>query len=298
MTASPAVAGGLRPVSVTSAMPPTKESALLLLEEQLDRSRQWSTDASTPPRPSSLNGGGSEEECGQCEAPQAAMDDDADEREEVSQGDGFRCHLCEKIIEDGEAVYMCRDWSYCSAQCRRRGRRIAAMQLEFRRTCSGSVISTIDSAVSESSCTSSAPSRAPPIVPATKGGVIGWILGKVVGKLAKMVEGTDILREVSSYALQAATVSAADAAGERALAFPSQQLQLSASRLGEISQFGVICDSTGSAIDGCLLRGDGGYDGFATEAFGRSASSASQDSDHHRAAAHSDFARLIEGTVL
>eukprot|EP00929_Paragymnodinium_shiwhaense_P045361 TRINITY_DN23184_c0_g1_i2.p1 TRINITY_DN23184_c0_g1~~TRINITY_DN23184_c0_g1_i2.p1 ORF type:complete len:276 (-),score=33.87 TRINITY_DN23184_c0_g1_i2:184-1011(-) len=275
MTASPAVAGGLRPVSVTSAMPPTKESALLLLEEQLDRSRQWSTDASTPPRPSSLNGGGSEdgdchcpqEECGQCEAPQAAMDDDADEREEVSQGDGFRCHLCEKIIEDGEAVYMCRDWSYCSAQCRRRGRRIAAMQLEFRRTCSGSVISTIDSAVSESSCTSSAPSRAPPIVPATKGGVIGWILGKVVGKLAKMVEGTDILREVSSYALQ-------------------------------ISQFGVICDSTGSAIDGCLLRGDGGYDGFATEAFGRSASSASQDSDHHRAAAHSDFARLIEGTVL
>jgi len=113
--------------------------------------------------------------------------------------DGFCCHYCEKLIEEGEAVYMCRDASYCSAVCRRKGRRVQMVQMEFGRTVSGSVMSTIDSAMSDSSHTSSAVSRSPR--PAAAGGLLGWILGKVGRKLASMVEGADLLRTVSSQAV-------------------------------------------------------------------------------------------------
>eukprot|EP00438_Fugacium_kawagutii_P013294 Skav225466 [mRNA] locus=scaffold881:219042:222732:+ [translate_table: standard] len=42
---------------------------------------------------------------------------------------GFRCHHCVCIIDEGQPVYMGRDASYCSADCRKRGRSVAYAQL-------------------------------------------------------------------------------------------------------------------------------------------------------------------------
>lgn len=133
-------------------------------------------------------------------------------RHEISDG-CFRCHFCEKVIEDDEAVYMCRDASYCSASCRRRGRHDAATG-GFARTFSGSIFSTIDSAMSESSRSSSSLSRSSLGATAAVGGVIGWLIGKVSRRLASMVKGAELLRNLSSQAVRTLGISSlGDASG-------------------------------------------------------------------------------------
>lgn len=123
------------------------------------------------------------------------MNDREEEQSNFNEG-CFRCHHCAKAIEEGMAVYMCRDASYCSASCRRRGR----AELQRSRTYSESV-SAISSALSETSVTeSSASSHCEKDVLGRsddKGGVFGWILGKAVRKLASMVQGTELLRTLS-----------------------------------------------------------------------------------------------------
>merc|ERR1712061_237161 len=75
----------------------------------------------------------------------------------------FRCNYCIKLINEDAPVYMQHDLSYCSANCRRRGRsalytRLRNLQMECLRG-TGSSVSELSTAKSESSLSSSVTAR-------------------------------------------------------------------------------------------------------------------------------------------
>eukprot|EP00927_Polykrikos_kofoidii_P022858 TRINITY_DN21211_c0_g1_i1.p1 TRINITY_DN21211_c0_g1~~TRINITY_DN21211_c0_g1_i1.p1 ORF type:complete len:228 (-),score=49.32 TRINITY_DN21211_c0_g1_i1:191-778(-) len=120
-------------------------------------------------------------------------------QDDIGLEDGrFKCSFCNQVIEDGQDMFMCRDSSYCTATCRRRGRRAEQDQrlMEGRRC--GSVVSTIDSAPSESTASSMAASGQDGGQARNQGGMIRWLVGAAVQRFASMVEGTELLQRVPS----------------------------------------------------------------------------------------------------
>lgn len=127
---------------------------------------------------------------------------------------GFRCHHCVRPIEEGMAVYMACDASFCSQACRRKGRSITYSKLaglpdlgELRGSPSCSNTSAVSSAASESTGTSSASARAGGASDSQTGGmadagkrVLGWILRVGLRQLTGMARGTELLRVGSSDA--------------------------------------------------------------------------------------------------
>lgn len=106
----------------------------------------------------------------------------------------FLCSLCERVIEDGMPVFMCRDASYCSSICRRKGR---FMETENLRRCSSGSISVLSSALSDttkSSCSDSHYTGAKSL----GRGMFTWILNNAVRKIASFVKGTELLRGASA----------------------------------------------------------------------------------------------------
>jgi hypothetical protein len=118
----------------------------------------------------------------------------------------FRCEYCLELIDDGSPVFMCRDASYCSSECRRRGRSLRRAQLEsmgdMRRQVSSSNASTWSTMVSDlETCSgSSAPSSQAPPAPMGRG-ILGWILGEGLRKLASMVKAGELVRAASMESL-------------------------------------------------------------------------------------------------
>lgn len=123
---------------------------------------------------------------------------------------GFRCHHCITPIGEDMPVYMRKDASYCSVECRRRGQSARHFQLmggrspdapdDLVRTVSMSNASTLSSTISDTAWSSSAGSdRA---TPDGKGrGLLGWILNVGLRKIASIVKGTELLRTISGSVL-------------------------------------------------------------------------------------------------
>lgn len=116
---------------------------------------------------------------------------------ESSTDSGFFCHHCVKEIGEGMPVYMCRDASYCSAGCRRRGRSAQYAQLmglplmeedsEATRTCTAS-----DASTTASDATSADVRSLPPTIQGR--GVLHWILSAGFRQLTAMAKGTELLQ--------------------------------------------------------------------------------------------------------
>lgn len=125
------------------------------------------------------------------DSPRGHEDGDVDFDAPASdQPDGFVCTLCQKLIKEGMPVHMCRDASYCSVSCRRKGRRASA---NFN--CG---VSTVSSALSDTTHGSSVPSRAAASGEGAQGGVLRWILSNAVRKITSMVKGAELIRTLSS----------------------------------------------------------------------------------------------------
>mmetsp|Transcript_29746 Transcript_29746/g.64813 ORF Transcript_29746/g.64813 Transcript_29746/m.64813 type:complete len:169 (-) Transcript_29746:216-722(-) len=109
----------------------------------------------------------------------------------------FLCFHCKRYIKDGESVYMCRDTSYCSQRCRRKG-----MKEAKRRSSKSSAASvTTLSSWSESTMSSSAASRSPQAAGSARNGLLGWIVDAALSKLTSMVDGHEFLRTLSNPAM-------------------------------------------------------------------------------------------------
>lgn len=109
---------------------------------------------------------------------------------------GFRCHHCVCIIEEGQPVYMGRDASYCSADCRKRGRSAEYAQLMGIKQIEEDVpydsASMYSSLVSESTTTSS---KKTVEEDAGRGHrVLRWVLSAGIRHLNALAAGTELLR--------------------------------------------------------------------------------------------------------
>eukprot|EP00930_Biecheleria_cincta_P036246 TRINITY_DN24870_c0_g1_i1.p1 TRINITY_DN24870_c0_g1~~TRINITY_DN24870_c0_g1_i1.p1 ORF type:complete len:179 (+),score=25.61 TRINITY_DN24870_c0_g1_i1:122-658(+) len=105
----------------------------------------------------------------------------------------FRCHHCVQVIEEGMPVYMCRDASYCSLGCRKRGRSVEYARLIGGPDCASASnlsVSAWSSAASETTCTSSKCTADT----VSGRGVLGWILSAGFRHLSAMAGGTELLR--------------------------------------------------------------------------------------------------------
>mmetsp|Transcript_24026 Transcript_24026/g.46750 ORF Transcript_24026/g.46750 Transcript_24026/m.46750 type:complete len:198 (-) Transcript_24026:509-1102(-) len=137
---------------------------------------------------------------------------------EESVGSGhvyfFRCHYCITHIGDGMPVYMCKDASYCSNSCRRRGRRRPSIQTATSDTPGGlrqasSTSSNWSSAVSgsgdttHSSSLGGASEKNCQSASNRRRGVLGWIFGEGLRKLTTFIKDTELLRSVSAVTVLA-----------------------------------------------------------------------------------------------
>eukprot|EP00435_Cladocopium_sp_Y103_P052536 s6_g16.t1 len=109
---------------------------------------------------------------------------------------GFRCHHCVCIIDEGQPVYMGRDASYCSADCRKRGRSVEYATLMGIKQIEEDVpydsASMYSSLVSESTTTSS---KKTVEEDAGRGHrVFRWILSAGIRHLNALAAGTELLR--------------------------------------------------------------------------------------------------------
>ncbi|CAE6955611.1 unnamed protein product [Symbiodinium sp. CCMP2592] len=111
----------------------------------------------------------------------------------------FRCNHCIALIGQDNPVYMGHDRSYCSPQCRRRGRstlyrNLRSIQLdsicEARRPMSESGTSGLSTAWSDSSITSSRPKAD------RSAGPLGWMISKVVNVISnRLPESLAVLQK-------------------------------------------------------------------------------------------------------
>lgn len=109
--------------------------------------------------------------------------------------DGFLCRYCYGFILDGMSVYMCGDAAYCSLSCRRRGRCLRVP--DDRKAYSDASTSELHSTSDNGSATGSSASSAGIRKPDDKSGFVGWLVSKAVHKLAAMVQGTELVRNLS-----------------------------------------------------------------------------------------------------
>ncbi|CAE8592155.1 unnamed protein product [Polarella glacialis] len=106
----------------------------------------------------------------------------------------FRCNYCIKMISKDHPVYMRNDNSYCSTNCRHRGRSslygsLRGLQLdrlqELRKTESDGGTSIMSTALSESSIASSLA-----VNDRRRKGPLGWVFGKVFDAIsARLPDG-------------------------------------------------------------------------------------------------------------
>mmetsp|Transcript_6213 Transcript_6213/g.17905 ORF Transcript_6213/g.17905 Transcript_6213/m.17905 type:complete len:164 (+) Transcript_6213:141-632(+) len=110
---------------------------------------------------------------------------------------GFACHHCAMPIGDGMTVYMCSDVAYCSAPCRRRGRRRAASgdmapaaSGPFERPLSSHTLSAWSAPTSDQSSD----------VQGGEGGAVsaatamlGWLIGAGLRRFVSLTRGVELL---------------------------------------------------------------------------------------------------------
>jgi len=122
----------------------------------------------------------------------------AKEREHVSS---FVCHNCKQPIGEGMTVYMCSDAAYCSAPCRRLGRRSPASdepsalprsQGPFERPPSSHTLSAWSTTRASDDCSSDAASGQGGVASAAAA-VLGWLVGTGLRKFVSATRGVELL---------------------------------------------------------------------------------------------------------